>query len=311
MPNKKIKKNKLKSKGIFKKGLATFLAVTIGLGSGAALSSLNGGQITSAATIPKLRDIGSPNKSNQTRIMMDGNNFLKNGFWMNAVVEDKGTTFNATLRFTIPGYDMSNLKFFVMSKNSKVAGVTEVPYSTENQNITLTNLAQTTYDVHVYNGSLATENFVCKAEFVTSHGTWASTVETDLLDGDGNPIMEGDTGLKLTYHNLTDWDGAYQVELELPRQVVPYNCRTIKVVLFATDRNGEPINIDHTLFDLLWIWDNYNANTGVVHYNPEALWGKDAGVTYEAHFYKDDVLPENFVCKAIGIDFSTNPTPVV
>jgi hypothetical protein len=308
MPNKKAEKNKFKTKGLLKKGLSTLLATTIGLSSGAVLTNLSGGQTASAATVPQLRDISRPYWLDQTHTMMDGNNFLKDGFWMNAKIkqiEGAARQFSAVLRFKIPGYDMKNLKFYMMSKNTVVGGVVEVKYSAEDDCITLPLLSQTTYDIHVYNGELATENFVCKADFCVTYGWQGTGTETPLLDGDGNPLTMDGTALNLTYSKVDSWQGTYQPKLQLPRRVVPYDSRTVKVVFFASERESETINIDHTLFDLAREWDSVDFNTGInngaVEFYPEALWGIAADTQYEAHFYKDEVLPGNFICKATGL----------
>lgn len=319
MPNKKAEKNGVKTKGLLKKGLSTLLAMTIGLSSGAVLTNLSGGQTTSATTIPQLRDISRPYWYDQTHMMMDGNNFLKDGFWMNAKIKQKdgaARQFSAVLRFKIPGYDMKNLKFYMMSKNAAVGGVVELDYSADDDSISIPLLAQTTYDVHVYNGSLATENFVCKADFCVTYG-WQSTGETTtpLLDGDGNPLTVDGTALSLKYAKVDTWQGSYQPKFQLPRRVVPYDSRTVKVVFFASERESETINIDHTLFDLAREWDDVDLNTGInngaVDFYPEALWGIAANTQYEAHFYKDEVLPGNFICKATGLTVapSTQPDP--
>lgn len=308
MPNKKINKKKLNTKGAVKKGLAAFLASTIGLGSGAALIASFDSVPVSASGDSKLRYMNDNNTLYQSRIMMDGNNFLKTGFWMNAVLTESNpattpATYDATLKFTIPGYDMSNLKFFVMDKNPLNGNsVKEYTLSSSELNPTpsiyLAGLKQGSYDVHVYNGSLAGENFVCKAEFVVTSNTFTTSDKVDLVDGSGAPIKINGETQQLTYWKASDKTGAYQTAMSLPYSLIPYNAQTVKVVFIASDRNGEPVNIDQTLYDYVWYYAGY------YNYFPDANWGIDSSVTYEAHFYRDEVKEGNFICKATGITLS-------
>jgi len=305
MPNKKIKKRRLKN--LTKKTLAAFLASALGLSSGAALTFLNKTYRTSASA--GLSYFNDSDYLNQTRIMMDGNNCLKNGFWMNAAMTALSTTpetYSAVLKFTIPGYDPSNLKIFIMDKNPLNGyGIKEYQLSSSYfdpvPSIYLDKLKQSSYNVHVYNGSLSEENFIAKAEFsVTNDSEFTGEASTvNLLDSAGAPIKLSDTQQKLTYFSPTASTGANQFKLSLPYGLIPYDCATVKVVFFATDRNGEGINIDQTIYDYAWF--DSAANDGSLIYYPEANWGIDDTTRYEAHFYKDEVQSGNFICKAVGI----------
>lgn len=250
----------------------------------------------------------------QTRIMMDGNNFLKNGYWMHVnltPVAEEGAAlpknFSATLEFTIPGYNMSNLKFFVFDKNSSRGGVNEyvlenVGSSTKTPVINIPSLAQSTYEVHVYDGALEENLFVCKADFCVTNKGMNNSYASPLLDSAGNAISEG---LNLTCFKKNPVAGDAQTCLMLPSSLVPYNSRTVKVVFFATDRGGAPVNIDKTLYDYVWATEGFNvANGGNLYYYPEGIWGTESSVKYEAHFYKDEVVEGNFICKAVGIVLS-------
>jgi hypothetical protein len=311
MENKKFKIRKSKIKRTTKKGLAAFLAAAIGVSSGLALTMVNGRQVDASAALRRYFDDSSVN--NQTRIMMDGNNFLKSGFWMQASMTAVApattpATYNAVLKFTIPGYDMNNLKFFVIDKNPLNGTVTKEykassSYASPTPTVYLPGLKQSSYDVHVYNGSLATENFVCKAEFSVTANTFANAaVQTNLLDGAGAPITISGTVQQLSYNKPEATNGANQVLLTLPSTVIPYSAQTIKVVFFATNRDGAPVNIDQTLYDYAMM-SGSGANAAL-NYFPEANWGTAASTAYEAHFYKDEVKPGNFICKATNITLS-------
>ena len=121
--------------------------------------------------MPKLRryfdDLPAPS---QTRIMMNSDNTLNKNYWMHAEIEsgdlDQFGSYRATLTFTIPGYDASNLLLFVRSRALTEMAFTEYRFASSTKELFLSNLLYGGYEVHVYNGSLAEKNFICKADFV-------------------------------------------------------------------------------------------------------------------------------------------------
>ncbi len=300
--------------------VSAMLALTIGAGSGLMLNSL--AEFPTNALIANSHRYAymiDQNGKNQTRIMMDGNNFLKDGFWMNAQLElvnedalGMDTLFNVNLVFKIPGYDSSNLKFFIFDKNPQhPQNIMEYELSSSAihpiPSIYVTNLQSSSYEVHVYNGSLAEENFVAKAEFTL----WPNKVffsqrnVENLVDSAGRPIY-GATGnvLQLAYMPpvITQTD---QFQLALPLEVIPYYARTIKAVFFAKNRPNEgPPSIDQTLYDYFYSGTvpAIDENTVYLEYAVDAGWGTQQ--IYEVHFYVDEVLPENFICKAENVNFN-------
>lgn len=296
MPNKRREKKKLSFKGVVQAGLATILASTMGLTCGAAFTALNSDNNVSAY----LRD-GNPLE--ETRTMMNADNYLMDGYWMNVILSPRNNfpiTYDVNLSFTIPGYDMKNLSFVIKDRNSGNVG--EYQVSGDAGTISLPNLAQSTYDVSVYDGKSADGKFVCKAEFyVVSQFGFSENATTNILDGSGNPIVLGGQQQKLVYYKPTEAAGNYMVQFELPYGLIPYNTHTVKIVFFESeaDRGGEPVNITQSLYDYAWRLHQY-AGDGSFHYYTKIGTGSGSK-TYEAHFYKDEVKAENFICKAVGI----------
>lgn len=328
-----------KFKNLFNKGLAFFTALEMGLSTGAAMLFSNetfaenmpivaNNENQNTSMLNEFRRLGYFNDNdinNQTRIMMDGQNFLKDGYWMNASITPTGTdeapSFQAKLNFIIPGYDSSRLRFYVLNKDATMPIETkEYKLSTSTQccvpTLCLNDLKATSYEVHVYVDGLSEENFVAKAEFscVPAYGGWGicSDNDTPVLDACGNQIISNKygplrLGIAKPYNNKL---GEHQYLLALPAEVVPYYARTVKVVFFASERNGEPVNIDKTLYDYIYKGRIYpegvSAPESFLVFAPDAQWGTDPSVKYEAHFYVDEVKEGNFICKAVGI---TNSAP--
>jgi hypothetical protein len=291
-----------------KRSLAAILASTIGFSSGAMLATLNEGSVVYG-------HYDDSTVTSQERFMMDGNNFLKSGFVMYASISTNETDaekYDATLKFTIPGYDINNLKFYVLNKNLLLGDPCDEYTAESDGNVVVSGLDQTSYEVHVYNGSLAKENFVCKAEFSCIpdpfNGDGDKEHEYGVVDADGTHIA--DSELVTT---PTDLASCYQAALALSSDDVPYETKdTVKVVFFAqeSDRDGKPVNIDKDLYDCVYYVPGYDDESGetVVRvpskyfFFPDANYGLNK--TYEAHFYKNEVKSENFICKVTGITLS-------
>lgn len=299
---------KAKSKNMFKKSISAVLASIMTLGSGAAITTFN--KTLAATKNTSLKYFNDGSITEQTRIMMDGNNFLNTNYWMNATIAadaNNANKYTAKLEFTIPGYEnnLNDLKFYVRDRSSATSGdFVEYSFAGGLKYLYLTNLNPASYEVHVYNKSLAAKNFVCKAEFsciVSTNvptGTGTFTSNTGLVNAVGEPITA--TGgppvqLKLTYDDSSNTDSK-QIILKLPSSVVPYNASTVKVAFFAQDeyRGEAGLNIDHILYD----YTNTDGNNMYFVVDPQ--WGT-TDVSYDVHFYKDSVKTENFICKAVGV----------
>lgn len=305
---------KAKSKNMFKKSISTALASTFLLGSGATFCSLNKAQ----AIVRNNGVLGYFNDTDlqkQTRKMMNGVNELNtNDYWMKAEIEsDTAHTgkYAAKLYFSIPGYDLNNLKFFVGSrKTSNAISFSEYSIASGSTYLYLSNLDSAGYEVHVYNGSLAEQNFVCKADFecFASAAPTSPSATDPLYNAAGAPFTVPSaptTAVNLTYIQPTTPNE--QLYLTLTTEAVPFDATTIKVAFFASSssRNGEDVHIDQVLYDYVNTTAGASAGAaGTVNFLVDAQWGTDSNTVYEAHFYKDSVKPENFICKAINIKAS-------
>lgn len=300
---------KAKSKNKFKKSISAILASTVFLGSSAAITTLNG----TLAAGNDAKDMvkayfNDEDVTNQTRIMMNGDNTLNTNYWMNANIETD--TLNtgklaATLKFVIPGKNLSDLKFYVRDKSSSSNKFVEYKTAPTLDYLYLNNLNDSVgYEIHVYDGSLSSENFLTKAEFVASTAITMPTAKTKtiaLINAVTQPVTDS-TGatLNLSYTVPDTANNKTQFILKLPAVIAPFDAATIKVAFFASadSRSEKDLNIDHVLYDYC------SADGTDLYFAVDAQWGTDAATKYEAHFYKDSVQPENFLCKAVEIPTS-------
>lgn len=305
---------KATSKNMFKKGISTVLASIMALGSGASIATLNKTSAADASNNAVLSYFNDTDVTEQTRIMMDGSNFLNRNYWMKATIAADTANagkYTAKLEFTIPGYEQSNLKFYVRDRSSATSGdFVEYNYAGGLNYLYLTKLNPSSYEVHVYNGSLAEENFVCKADFsciLTSEIPENDLRTAALVNGAGAPATapSSTTALNLMYGKSTS-AGSNQLVLELPSSLAPFDASTIKVAFFAkdSDRNDVNLNIDHILYDYTNTITLPTPQSTSLVFVVDPQWGTDA--SYEAHFYKDSVAPNNFICKAVDITVLPN-----
>lgn len=314
----------MRNKKLYSRFVSAGVATIMGLSSGLALSTTHNSIINAAAINPQHRNINpiryayllDQDGNNETRIMMDGDNFLLDGYYMNAQLSLVDATktgldaeFNVKLQFQIPGYNINNLKFYVFDRNPEHdSDIGEYEASSSPLDpvpaVYLSNLTSSGYNVHVYNGSLEEENFVAKAEFTlwpNGLTDMTSATKVNLLNSGGATIYDtdGTTALELSFLKPSETE-TDQFQLALPTKIVPYYARTIKVVFFASERDGgKPPNIDRTLYDYFYNGTITGITDDCLEYATDASWGND--VEYEAHFYIDEVLPQNFLCKAEGI----------
>lgn len=313
---KNVAVNKKNRNNVIRRSIAA-ITISILCLNLAVFSKTNDNAVRALTNAPgRLAYVNDNDHLNQTRLMMDGNNFLKNGFWMHTKltaldgdVSTPASKYSAAIEFTIPGYDISNLRFFVFDKNFSRGGAVSQHIVSNPQaakaEINLTDLKQTTYEVHVYDGALEEDRFICKAEFCVTNneltGGSGSSATTTLRDANNQKIQTAGQDVSLKYYKQYAASGAAQTCLELPANLIPYNAKTIKVVFFAADRNGEPVNIDQTLYDYVSVKGAAASDPAKINFYPEGSWGTNADIKYEAHFYKDEVEKANFICKADGI----------
>ena len=302
---------KLKFKNKFKKIVSAILAFTMFLFSSTVTFTLNdtlaaGNEVKKDALKAYFNDF-SP--FNQTRIMMNGDNTLNINYWMN--VDIKADPLNAgkcaaTLNFVIPGKNLSDLKFYVRDRSSISNNFVEYQTAPNLNYLYLDNLNDNVgYEIHLYDGSLASENFVTKAEFVmfNSQPDYHDVPDIVLINSVNQPLYSKDgsdvlyLGCEYIYNSNND---TTQFSLDLPVQVAPFDAQTVKVAFFADadSRSEKEINIDHVLYDYC------NTDNRELFFLVDAQWGADSNTKYEAHFYKDSVQPENFLCKAVEIPTS-------
>lgn len=280
--------------------------------------------ISTQAGKPVLRNFIDTDLRTQTHYMMTGDNFLLLNYWMNASIQSttgqQEEKFNVTLQFTIPGYNCctgyKNLLFYIFDKNqNNPSDMKEYRLTTSTADKTpkifLENLSASNYEVHVYKDSLAEENFVAKSEFCCCPSSVTSldySFSVNLLDASGAPILDNRGVPYKVIYETPKRIGSNQFSLYLPKvtSILPYNSHTIKVVFFATNRaDGKSPNIDKDLYE--YIFDGYNLYDDMCfQFCPDAQAGIDISTSYEAHFYRDNVLPGNFICKAVGITNSQN-----
>lgn len=299
---------KAKSKNMFKKSISTILASTMLLGSSATLGMLNKTQ----AAVRNNGVLGYFNDSNvddQTRLMMNGADELnKNNYWMEAKIATDPAHANkyaAKLYFSIPDYNLNDLIFCVRNRKSTNSGnFSNYSIASGLNYLYLSNLDAAGYEVHVYNGSVKSQNFICKAEFVCLDAAPTGTpVTTALYNAAGAPYgipSAPDTPIQLSYIQPAAGGNNELLYLSLDVGAIPFDASTIKVAFFASagNRSNENLNIDHILYD-------YVTNDGTdVHFLVDPQWGTDSSITYEAHFYKNSIKPENFICKATNIKAS-------
>lgn len=302
-----------KSKKIVKKTISAAIAAALVTNTGAALMAIN-----SQPTSADLKYSNDSNSQSVTRIMMDGNNMLKNGFYMHYdVTWSAAGDPSVSLKFKIPGYDPNNLKFFIFNKNQNmVANMRECTLqsgiSDPTPSIYLTDLEKTSYEVHVYNGSLNENNFVCKSDFVIitpSFPAWSTANSVNLEDAAGRPISNNASVQQASYFKpaaLTTQQFAITipVNIDTNRPLIPYWASTVKVAFFATNRENNALpNTDKCLYE--YVYRTYpSPGKEVLVFVPDAQYGVGTAgspVMYEAHFYADEVKEGNFICKATGI----------
>lgn len=300
---------KAKSKNKFKKSISAILASTVFLGSSAAITTLNG----TLAAGNDAKDMvkayfNDGNQNNQTRIMMNGDNTLNTNYWMNANIKAdplNANKFAATLKFVIPGKNLSDLKFYVRDKSSSNNKFVEYKTAPNLDYLYLNDLNDSVgYEIHVYDGMLAPEKFVTKAEFVVVPANTPAIDQTiSLINAVNQPVTDSaGTALNLKYALPDTANNKTQFILQLPAVIAPFDATTIKVAFFASadSRSEKDLNIDHVLYDYCIATANY------LYFAVDAQWGTDADTKYEAHFYKDSVQPENFLCKAVSIPTTAN-----
>lgn len=297
---------KAKSKNKFKKSISAILASTMFLGSSAAITTLNG----TLAAGNDAKDMvkayfNDDDHHNQTRIMMNGDNTLNTNYWMNANIEADTLNpgkFAATLKFVIPGKNLSDLKFYVRDKSSSNNKFVEYKTAPNLDYLYLNNLNDNVgYEIHLYDGSLSSENFLTKAEFVVLSTLPTIDQTISLINAVNQPVTDSaGTALDLSYALPDTANNKTQFILKLPAVIAPFDATTIKVAFFADadSRSEKDLNIDHVLYDYC------SADGTDLYFAVDAQWGTDAATKYEAHFYKDSVKPENFLCKAVEIPTS-------
>jgi len=296
---------KAKSKNMFKKSISTILASTMLLGSSATLGMLNKTQ----AAVRNNGVLGYFNDSNitdQTRLMMNGADELnKNNYWMEAkIATDPAHTnkYTAKLYFSIPNYNLNNLIFCVRNRKSTNSGdFSNYSIASGSNYLYLSNLDGAGYEVHVYNGSVKSQNFICKADFECLTTAPTPDQTSDLYNSAGAPYglpSAPDTPIQLNYAQPTS--PSELLYLSLNEEAVPFDASTIKVAFFASagNRSNSNLNIDHILYDYV------SKDSGNINFLVDPQWGIDPSITYEAHFYKNSIKPENFICKATDIKAS-------
>ena len=305
------KKANFKNKNVFKRCAALALASAMSLSSSLALPTLNKAEastVNSRSSSNLRRYFDDSDVSTQTRIMMNGNNTLNNKYWMQAEIDQpadiKLSGYDVTLTFTIPGYDASNLLLFVRSRASTDMAFTEHRFASSTKELFLSNLTAGGYEVHVYNGSLAEKNFICKADFECLPSTPdLSTNAVNLLNASGSQFTQNGASYTLGYNVPDNSTNPNMFLLAFPTEIIPYDCDTIKVAFFASEnfRGNAPLNVDHILYDYVKFVEEDESSSSYLYFLVDAQWGTNPNLTYEAHFYKNSIAPENFICKAVNI----------
>ena len=130
-----------------------------------------------------------------------------------------------------------------------------------------------------------------------------NTKETNLIASNGEPItLPDDTKLKTGYMTPS-YLTTTQYILILPLKAVPFDCHTVKIAFFASDVTNNTKNVDKILYDSTSLQATSHDPSGALwfRFTTDAQFGTDPTTTYEAHFYKNNLEPENFIGKAIGI----------
>ena len=306
------KKTNSKNRSMLKKSMTLILASAMSLSSSLALPTLNKAEASTvnSRNMPKLRRYFDDSYfvTTQTRIMMNSDNTLNKNYWMHAEIDPSYTSlisgYDVTLNFTIPGYDASNLLLFVRSRSLTEMAFTEYRFASSTKELYLSNLLYGGYEVHVYNGSLAEKNFIGKADFVCAeYLPDLSKKSVELLNASGSEFFIDGNTYKLRYTVPDDIDNPGVFLLALPVEVIPYDAETVKLAFFASEefRGNVPLNVDHILYDYVRYERATKPINDCLYFFVDAQWGTNPNLTYEAHFYKNSIAPENFICKAINI----------
>jgi hypothetical protein len=190
------------------------------------------------------------------------------------------------------------------------------------------------YEVRAYNGSISEENLIGKGKFLVvcdfrSWGKEASVTKFPLIDSKGDPviyrgneitdfygnaILQPGNQVSLTFAKSNLVNG--KVMCALPTELFPFDARSIKVVAFASNpdyRYYRTINIDKYMYpsyqnDCIQLKaDNYDSrgtNAPYLIWAPDIMDFKSVDgqpVKFEFHFYKDNVLKEQFLFKAVDV----------
>ena len=145
------------------------------------------------------------------------------------------------------------------------------------------------------------DRYYCEFPAVTRNlGDKSAENYANILDFNGNVIKERG----LIYYKPSSTTGTNMIYLKYPYSLIPYDSHCIKVAFFESesDRGGKPVDVVESLYD--YDWSHYDDKKALDVCFPCKIKTLSSEKTYEAHFYKDEVMPENFVSKVVGLKFA-------
>jgi len=199
------------------------------------------------------------------------------------------------------------------------------------------------YEVDVYNGGVNEDYFVGKAQFVVVYQflNWnvrPHITKFPLVDANGNPVIyRGNEIVDSTRSEVLLKPGdevllTFSINRSivgdtarciLPTELFPFDAKSVKVVAFASNpeyRYYKTINIDKYMYpyyqnNCIITKPTSGSDKGKATAAAYLVWMFNAvdlrtfegqPVEYEFHFYKDNVVEENFLFKAVGVKLVGN-----
>lgn len=282
----------------YKNGLAI-----VGIALGLAFTALNSEQNMVSAM-----HLNDGNITIQKHKLMDGDNIdLTDGSNMWAEIEPPtcGNGFSVSFRFKLPkAANSNNLQAVLVDRNPNHKylylenEICDLKKTSDGEfECKFDGLIKSVYDVCIYSGKFPNNSkFVAKADVAVTNEPFdmslGSTESATLWEDE---IVNGSKCGERQASSNAYWNN----DSEFIKIAYPEEADFVKAVVFPSDRGGKGVNIYKSLYNPVYRGKQDGKTYSYYYAVP---YGNKKQENYEAHFYKDTVLPGKFINKIKEMD---------
>lgn len=307
---------------LFKKVKYKNVLAIVGIALGLAFTALNSEQNMVSAMHPNDGDI-----TIQEHRLINGNNIEidKSNMWAKIEPSTCGNGFSVSFRFKLPKAANSNrLQAVLVDRNPNhkhkhlenkehlegIEGkISDLEKTSDGEfECEFDDVIKSVYDVYIYSGKFPNNSkFVAKADVVVTNEPFdmslGSTKSAELWEDE--IVNDSKCGERLASSNAYWNNDSEFIKIAYPEESAEKVCKAgdvVKVAFFPSDsgsRGSKDVDIYKSLYSPAYYGQQNGKKYAYIYGVP---YGKKQRENYEAHFYKNAVLPGNFINKIKEMD---------